>query len=107
MPPDFDSPPPHHAAAGHDCSALIRQWTATQKDLRSRLIVAPLDPLPRFVGGVDAAYSEDMNRVFAAAVVYDRDARRIIEVVHADRPIDAPYIPTFLSFREGPAVMDA
>jgi deoxyribonuclease V len=107
MAPDFNSPPLHHATAGHDWSALIQQWTATQAQLRGRLIVAPLDPLPRFVAGVDAAYAEDANRVFAAAVVYDRDAQRIIEVVHADRPIDAPYIPTFLSFREGPAVLDA
>lgn len=107
MPPDFNSPPLHHATAAQDWSVLIKQWTARQADLRSRVIVAPLHPLPRFIAGVDAAYSEDTNRVFAAAVVYDRDAQRIVEVVHADGPIDAPYIPTFLSFREGPAVLDA
>jgi len=59
------------------------------------------------VAGVDAAYSEDKKLVLAAAVVYDRLERRTVEIVHATRPVEYPYIPTFLSFREGPAVVQA
>src|SRR5262249_5509659 len=65
------------------------------------------DPLPRFVAGADAAFSSDKQTVFAAAVVYDRTEQRIIEIAHATRPAEFPYIPTFLSFREGPAVLEA
>ena len=75
--------------------------------MRRRLVVRPLEPLPRFVAGVDAAYAADKKTVLAAAVVYDRQERRIIEVVHATRGVEYPYIPTFLSFREGPAVLQA
>lgn len=71
------------------------------------MIVAPLAPLPRFVAGVDAAFSSDKTTVLAAAVVYDRDEQRIIEVVHASAPVTVPYIPGYLSFREGPAVLAA
>jgi deoxyribonuclease V len=71
------------------------------------LIIAPLDPLPRFVAGADAAFSEDKKKVLAAAVIYDREEKRIIEVACATRPIEVPYIPTFLSFREAPTVIDA
>jgi hypothetical protein len=59
------------------------------------------------VAGADAAFSEDKQKVFAAAVVYDRIEKRIVEVSHAIRPIEFPYVPTFLSFREGPAVLEA
>ena len=96
------------AAGGKsDLSELIRQWKAEQTEMRRRLIVRPLDPLPRFVAGADVAFSPDRSTVLAAAVVYDREAQRIVEVVHATRPVEYPYIPTFLSFREGPAVLQA
>ena len=88
-------------------SPLIDQWKAEQSEMRKRLIVRPLDPLPRFVAGADVAFSEDKKLVLAAALVYDRVEQRVVEVVHATRPVEYPYIPTFLSFREGPAVMQA
>src|SRR4051812_15704794 len=90
-----------------ELSGLIAQWKAEQVEMRRRLIVRPLTPLPRFVAGADAAYSADKKTVIAAAVVYDREERRIIEVTHCTRPVEFPYIPTFLSFREGPAVLQA
>ena len=90
-----------------DLSSLIPKWRQIQNELREKLIAAPLNPLPRFVAGVDAAFSKDMKTVLAAAVVYDRIDRRIVEVRHADRPAEYPYIPGFLSFREGPAVLAA
>ncbi len=88
-------------------SALVEEWKATQRRLRERMIVAPLDPLPRFVAGADCAFSADKQTIFAAAVVYDRETRRIVEVAHVTRAVEFPYIPTFLSFREGPALRQA
>ena len=75
--------------------------------MRRRLIVRPLDPLPRFVAGADVAFTADKTTVLAVALVYDREAQRVVEIVHATRPVEYPYIPTFLSFREGPAVLQA
>ena len=69
--------------------------------------IEPLDPLPRFVAGADAAFLEGKQKVLAAAVIYDRIEKRIVEVTHAIRSIEFPYVPTFLSFREGPAVLEA
>jgi deoxyribonuclease V len=86
---------------------LIEQWKATQAELRRRLVIQPLKTLPRFIAGADAAFADDVGKVVACAVVYDREERRMIEVAHAVRKLEAPYVPTFLSFREGPCVMDA
>jgi deoxyribonuclease V len=88
-------------------SARVEEWKATQRRLRERMIMMPLDPLPRFVAGADCAFSCDRQTIFAAAVVFDRETRRVIEVAHATRPAEFPYIPTFLSFREGPAIKQA
>jgi deoxyribonuclease V len=88
-------------------SALVEKWKAEQSSLRERMILAPLKPLPRFVAGADCAFSDDKQTIFAAAIVYDRETQRIIEVTHATQPAEFPYVPGFLSFREGPAVMQA
>lgn len=93
--------------ADPDWAELVQRWKATQDGLRSRLIIQPLRPLPRFVAGADAAFSGDKQTVFAAAVVYDRVDRRIVDVAHASRAAEFPYVPGFLSFREGPALLDA
>ena len=91
-----------------DWKDLVEQWKARQRELRQKLIIAPLpEPLPRFVAGGDGAFSDDKLTVFAAAVIYDRVEQRVIEVTHAARPAEVPYVPTFLAFREGPAVMEA
>jgi deoxyribonuclease V len=88
-------------------SDLVADWKRQQREMRERILVQPLDPLPRFVAGVDGAFSADKSTIFAAAVVYDREAKEIVEVAHAVVPAEFPYIPTFLSFREGPAVRAA
>jgi deoxyribonuclease V len=88
-------------------SALVEKWKAEQSRLSERMILSPLKPLPQFVAGADCAFSDDKQIIFAAAVVYDRETQRIVEVAHATRPAEFPYVPGFLSFREGPAVMQA
>jgi len=88
-------------------SALVAEWKAAQVRLRQKMIATPLEPLPQFVAGADCAFSTDKQTIFAAAVVYDCETQRIIEVAHATRPAEFPYVPTFLSFREGPAIKQA
>jgi deoxyribonuclease V len=86
---------------------VVQDWKRRQEELRRKLVISPLRPLPRYVAGADAAFSEDKQTVFAAAVVYDREERRILDVAHAVSPATYPYIPGFLTFREGDAVLAA
>jgi deoxyribonuclease V len=96
-----------HKPVSLKASGLIEQWKAIQGELRARLVVEPLRPLPRFVAGADMAFSADKTTAYAAALVYDRERRRVVDLAHAVRPVEAPYIPGFLSFREGPALTEA
>lgn len=84
---------------------LITKWKAIQARLRNRMVLAPLRRLPRFVAGADCAFSADKQTIFAAAVVFDREEKRIVEVAPVQRTAEYPYVPGFLSFREGPAVL--
>jgi deoxyribonuclease V len=86
---------------------LVESWKAEQAALRGRMVVTPLEAVPRFVAGADAAFSADGEQVLAVALVYDREAGRVVEVQSARRPVEVPYIPGFLAFREGPAVTEA
>ncbi len=60
---------------------------------------------PRTFGGVDVAYAGD--RAFAAAVVLDAGTLEARETRACEVDVDFPYIPTFLAFREFPAVRAA
>ena len=80
-------------------------WRAEQERVRHLTRVAPLTPLPRFVAGADCAFSSDKTTIRAAAVVYDRESGCVVEDVAIEQPCGVPYVPTFLSFREAPAIV--
>lgn len=86
---------------------LMEGWRRIQVDLASRAVFRPLRPLPRFVAGVDCALSRDQSHALSAAVVWDREARTLVEVAHGSAPLVHPYLPGYLGFREGPAALAA
>jgi deoxyribonuclease V len=83
----------------------IEQTRELQKDLQKRVRIIPLKVEPRYVGGVDAAFSE--NLVYAAACVYRYPELALVEKACAAEKLKFPYLPGFLSFREGPAIIAA
>jgi len=73
--------------------------------LCKKVQLSPLDKEPRYIAGVDAAFSDD--RVFAAACLFLFPELALIEQQFAVQKLLFPYIPGFLSFREGPAIIAA
>jgi deoxyribonuclease V len=57
------------------------------------------------LGAVDVAYEGD--RAYGAAVVCDADTLTPIEIATAVTDVEFPYIPTYLGFRETPAIVTA
>lgn len=85
----------------------ISQARALQHILKNKVRVKPLTKQPRFVAGLDAAFTGD--RVIGAACLFRYPDLTLIEETYAERKAEFPYVPGFLSFREGPvliAVMD-
>ena len=57
----------------------------------------------RFIGGVDQAFFDE--NIISGIVVLDYRSLEVVEHAHSIQPVTYPYIPTFLSFREGPAIV--
>lgn len=82
----------------------IREARGIQIALAAKVRCIPLASPIRLIAGVDASFSGD--RVFAAACLYDFPSLDRVEEAVAFRPLTFPYVPGFLSFREGPVVLD-
>ena len=94
----------------------MHRWNLTpaeavelQARLRGRLILEdePAAPLPRLIAGVDCSSEWHGKTLWAAVVVWDRESGEIVEVAGASAQATFPYVPGFLTFREGPIVLDA
>lgn len=85
----------------------VQAWKARQEQLRAQMKIEPLRRLPRFVAGVDCAFSRDKKFVLSVAVVWDRQEDRALEYSEAILRSSVPYVPGYLSFREGPTVTAA
>jgi deoxyribonuclease V len=72
-----------------------------RKDVR----IGPLGKEPEFIAGVDAAFDRDM--VYAAACLYRYPEMSFIEQAGAARISGFPYVPGYLLFLEGPAILHA
>ena len=59
----------------------------------------------RTIAGIDTAYREGIGR--AAVVVLQFENLKTVEFETAAKPIDFPYVPGLLTFREGPVILEA
>lgn len=78
---------------------------ALQERLRLLVRIRGLRKMPRFVAGVDAAFAED--RVIAAASLFTFPGLLHLMDARATMKVRFPYVPGYLSFREGPAAIAA
>ena len=87
-------------------------WPATlpaaqhvQKVLQDRVKIEPLKEAPRFIAAVDSAFTRD--HVIAVAVLFTYPELEFLEKRFALVPLLFPYVPGYLTFREGPGALKA
>jgi deoxyribonuclease V len=99
----------------------LHEWNlshAEARELQTRLAgevqFSALREQPRFIVGLDCAFSKDGRWTFAAAVMLEvagvrRDSFELkhVETVSAEQETRFPYIPGLLSFREAPVCLEA
>jgi len=86
-------------------SLTIQEARELQNRLRMKVRITPLKRKPQYVAGVDAAFSEDA--VFASACLYHFPSLVLLEQKIVVKKLFFPYVPGFLSFREGSAIIAA
>jgi len=104
----------------HEWNLSYAEARRLQTELAGRVQLVPLKQEPRFIAGLDCAFSGDGKRIFAAAVVLKVVGVRggasggpesfefeHVETVTAEQQTRFPYIPGLLSFREAPVCLEA
>jgi deoxyribonuclease V len=91
----------------HPWNVTPAEAIAIQKRLRQALITVDTLGKVRLVAGIDVGFEEGNSVTRAAVVVLTFPGLEPVEEVLARAPTQFPYIPGLLSFREGPAVLDA
>lgn len=76
-----------------------------QEVLKKKVSIISLRKSPEYVVGVDAAFFED--KIIGVACLYRYPEIILIEEAYSLTEGSFPYIPGFLSFREGPAIIKA
>lgn len=84
---------------------MLETLRAEQRRLAANVSENDEATAPRTYGGVDVSYAGD--RAFAVAVRLDAETLETIEISERELEVDFPYIPTYLAFREFPAVRAA
>lgn len=89
----------------HSWDLSPKEAIALQRELAQR--IAPTDHRDHFdtVAGIDVGIKGDVAR--AAVAVLSLPSLQPVEFSRAECPISFPYIPGLLSFREGPAILEA
>ena len=107
------SPPPDGRPAGPGSVPRVR-WprriaTARrlQERLRVRIVMRGAPRRVRLVAGADCAFATDGRRIWAGIVVVSVPELEPVAEAWATAPVTFPYVPGFLSFREGPVFLRA
>lgn len=92
----------------HEWNLTTEQAAKVQNDLRGEVVTT--DDLPskiNFVAGIDLGYDEANQTCRAVVAVLSFPDLRVVETSEANLPIQFPYVPGFLSFREIPVAIVA
>ncbi len=89
----------------HEWNVSPEEAIRLQETLREKLCLHWDGRPVNTVGGVDTSVSETQAR--CAIVVLEYPALTPLEGVLAEMPLEFPYVPGLLAFREGPAILAA
>ena len=93
---------PRHRFTGFSIDPALMALKAEQCAVRGRVVGTDGFGKLERVGGLDVSYSGE--RAFAALAVYDWTSGELVEERTAESVVRFPYIPTYLSYRELPAL---
>lgn len=91
----------------HPWQVTPKEARLIQEQLKDRIIEMPLTATVKIIAGADVAYDKKTNQCYAAVVVFSYPQLELIETATFQRESTFPYVPGLLTFREGPALVEA
>jgi len=91
----------------HPWKVSIDEAIRIQETLRERVILKKTFSELRHIGGGDVGYSKNKKLLLGAIAVFSFPEMEMLDFATACGRIPFPYIPGFLSFREGPILIKA
>ena len=89
----------------HPWNVSTREAIEIQRRLAGQTVKKSTLKKVAFVAGIDTGYCEGFTR--AAVVVLNYPELKLVHSVTATLPTNYPYVPGLLTFREGPAIIEA
>ncbi|MDP2754395.1 MAG: deoxyribonuclease V [Nitrospirota bacterium] len=83
----------------------ISDAKAIQISLRDKVKIIPLKKPPQYIASVDASFTDD--EIIAVTCIYKYPELVYIGHETAIKEATFPYVPGYLTFREGPAIIEA
>lgn len=97
-----------HVRHLHGWDIPIPEARALQERLAAQVVeTPPPDFHPRLIAGADMSHQRGSPHLYGAVILWDRDTGQLVETATARAGATFPYVPGFLSFREGPVLLDA
>jgi deoxyribonuclease V len=91
----------------HEWNLPYSEAIKLQKKLASKVQFTAIRKVPKFIAGIDCAFSPDKKQIIGCVVVLDYPSLETVETVHSIQKVLFPYIPGLLSFREAPVCLEA
>jgi deoxyribonuclease V len=97
----------YRAAARHAWDVVPDEAREIQERLRHEVVIRDDFGNVGFIGAADVAFEENNSRVRAVVAVLSFPQLELCESAVAVLPLQFPYLPGLLSFRETPAILQA
>ncbi len=90
----------------HPWEISFKEAAELQRKLRQRLVYEEYTGQINLIAGADISYARKTNTNYAGALVFSYPGLELVEEVGVARECHFPYVPGFLSFREGPPLLE-
>ncbi|GAA4009411.1 endonuclease V [Hymenobacter fastidiosus] len=94
---------PYHPPAD---PRIVRELTQVQQELRAHVRLLPLSAEPAFIAGCDSSFPTP-ETILSVFVLLRFPLLEVVKKIYHVGPVEVPYIPGLLSFREAPNVLKA
>lgn len=91
----------------HPWNMTPAEAVGLQEELRQHIIIQPLSMAPETIAGCDISFNKYEETVYAGIVVLRLDTLEVVEEAGVVTTATFPYVPGLLTFREGPALLEA